>query len=96
MLTRENIETLNAARTILAQLQKDATDRFIHERDGEHDLYADPQWYEKVDGHDLGRLTEAADIAETAIFNVMSTARHFCKVEMTEAELHNRREAVGV
>ena len=41
-------------------------------------------------GWDLGRLSDAASVADDAIFHVLSTARHNCHVRITDAQLHAR------
>ena len=46
--------------------------------------------YASVSGWDLGRLSDAASVADDAIFHVLSTARHNCHVRITDAQLHAR------
>jgi len=40
------------------------------------------------DTQDSGRLAEAADIAEEAIFNVLNVAHSWCRVPLTHDQLH--------
>ena len=43
--------------------------------------------YASVSAWDLGRLSDAASVADDAIFHVLSTARHNCHVKITDAQL---------
>ena len=43
--------------------------------------------YASVSAWDLGRLSDAASVADDAIFHVLSTARHNCHVKITAAQL---------
>jgi len=83
MLTTEDIETLNAARKVLLQFQRLAEFNRRPKVDG---------WLEP-DGFDYGKFHEAADGANTAIFNVLNIARSYCKVEITDDQIYMREEA---
>lgn len=50
--------------------------------------------HERVGGPSLGegRLLEALDHADNAIFRVLNVAASYCGVELTYAEIHNRPE----
>jgi len=85
MLTSDDITKLNEARKILKRLEDRTRDAF-------YDLGDTNKYSGEVDGHDLGRLSEAADVAEGAIFNVLNTARSYCKVAISDGEMHMREE----
>lgn len=80
MLTTQDIEALNTARQILRKINLDARTQAWGKPAGQ------------VDGHDLGRLSEASDIAEGAIFNVLNTAHSYCQVEIPDVLMHMRDE----
>ena len=83
MLNARDIAALNRAREVLKRLEDAALDRAL----GEHDPYA------PVAGWDLGRLSEAATAADDAIFHVLRTARTYCGVKVTDAQLAGRAAA---
>ena len=83
MLNARDIAALNRAREVLKRLEDAALDRAL----GEHDPYA------PVAGWDLGRLSEAATAADDAIFHVLWTARTYCGVKITDAQLAGRAAA---
>lgn len=54
---------------------------------GQYDPYA------PVAGWDLGRLSEAATAADDAILHVLSVARTYCGVKVTDAQLDGQSKA---
>lgn len=70
--------TLNEARLVLKELDKAASDdaiRLMVHEPGSSDVNgADPM--------DFGRLCEACNMAEDALYNALSTAKHHCKLEV--------------
>jgi hypothetical protein len=91
--SRREIRTLNAARTILEGIEERAGDTG-YERGR---LTADAQSYDGGSRSIMacGRLAQAADTAETAIFRVLNIARSYADVAITDDEMHNRQpEAV--
>jgi hypothetical protein len=80
VLNARDIAALNRAREVLKRLEDAALDRAL----GEHDPYA------PVAGWDLGRLSEAATAADDAILHVLRTARTYCDVKITDAQLAGR------
>ena len=49
--------------------------------------------YANVSAWDLGRLSDAASVADDAILHVLSTARHNCHLKVTDAQLLTHRPA---
>lgn len=77
LLNSRDIATLNRAREVLRRLEETAwTSSFEH---------FDP--YAAVTGCDLGRLSEAANVADDAIFRVLNTARNSCHMRITDDQL---------
>ena len=74
---------MNRARDVLKRLENAALGRSLEQYDP----------YAPVAGWDLGRLSEAATAADDAIFHVLSTARTYCGVKMTDAQLNGRAKA---
>ena len=83
MLNARDVAALNRAREVLKRLEHDALNRAL----GEHDPFA------PVAGWDLGRLSEAATAADDAILHVLRTARTYCGVKITDAQLAGRAAA---
>jgi hypothetical protein len=83
LLSSRDIAALNRARDVLKRLEDAAFRRSL----GQHDPSA------AVAGWDLGRLSEAATAADDAIFHVLSTARTYCGVKITDAQLVGRAAA---
>ena len=83
MLNARDVAALNRAREVLKRLEDDALNRAL----GEHDPFA------PVAGWDLGRLSEAATAADDAILHVLRTARTYCGVKITDAQLAGRAAA---
>lgn len=83
MLHSRDIAALNRARDVLKRLEDAALGRSL----GQYDPHA------PVAGWDLGRLSEAATAADDAIFHVLSTARTYCGVKITDAQLNGRAKA---
>jgi hypothetical protein len=77
LLNARDIAALNRARDVLRRLEDAAWRRSLDH----HDPYA------AVTAWDLGRLSEAASVADDAIFHVLSTARTDCALRMTDAQL---------
>ena len=77
LLNARDIAALNRARNILGRLEDAAWRRSLS--------HFDP--YAPVSAWDLGRLSEAATVADDAIFHVLSAARHNCHVKVTDAQL---------
>lgn len=82
MLTTRDIKRLNAARKVLRRLE----DECAHSRSAESNGWRNP------DGHSYGRLAEAADHAEGAIFNVLNTANAHRIAEVPDDLMHMREE----
>lgn len=80
MLDSTQIEILNLARDILKATEEDARDASFKVKPEDH-----------VDGHDLGKLGEACDAAQSAIFNVLNIARSYCHVPITDEQMHNHK-----
>jgi hypothetical protein len=76
---------LNRAREVLKRVEDAAWRRSL-------DHY-DP--YAPVTAWDLGRLSNAASVADEAIFNFLSTARNNCQVRITDAQLFGAERAPG-
>jgi hypothetical protein len=68
---------LNRARNVLKRVEDAAWKRSLTQFDP----------YARVSAWDLGRLSDAASVADDAIFHVLSTARHNCHVGITDAQL---------
>jgi hypothetical protein len=68
---------LNRARSVLKRVEDAAWRRSLS--------HFDP--YAPVTAWDLGRLSDAASVADDAILNVLSTARHNCQLTITDAQL---------
>ena len=83
VLNARDVAALNRAREVLKRLEDDALNRAL----GEHDPFA------PVAGWDLGRLSEAATAADDAILHVLRTARTYCGVKITDAQLAGRAAA---
>ena len=83
LLNSRDIAALNRAREVLKRLEDAAWRGSLRQ----HDPYA------PVAGWDLGRLSEAAAAADDAILHVLSTARTYCGVKITDAQLRGRAEA---
>lgn len=87
MLTRKDIRTLNKARDVLQRIDKETRRAAWHIEPGDT----------KVDGYEFGRMGEAADRAESAIFNFLNVSRSWCDETISDEEMHNRKpEAVKV
>jgi hypothetical protein len=74
---------LNRARKVLKRLEEAAWSEALR--------HFDP--YAPVTAWDLGRLSDAASIADDAIFHVLGTARTNCRVTMTDAQLFGSERA---
>jgi hypothetical protein len=83
VLNARDVAALNRAREVLKRLEDVALNRAL----GEHDPFA------PVAGWDLGRLSEAATAADDAILHVLRTARTYCGVKITDAQLAGRAAA---
>jgi len=68
---------LNRARSVLKRVEDAAWKRSLS--------HFDP--YAPVTAWDLGRLSDAASIADDAILHVLSTARHNCQVDIRDDQL---------
>ena len=77
MLNARDIAALNRARKVLKRLEDAAWSEALS--------HFDP--YAPVTAWDLGRLSDAASVADDAIFHVLGTARTNCKVNMTDAQM---------
>ena len=77
LLNSRDIAALNRARDVLRRVEDAAWRRSL----GQFDPYA------PVSAWDLGRLSEAATVADDAIFHVLSTARNSCGLKVTNAQL---------
>lgn len=87
MLTRKDIRTLNKARDVLQRIQNETRRAAWHKEPDDT----------KVDGYDLGRMGEAADRGEGALFNFLNVSRSYCNETISDEEMHNRKpEAVKV
>ena len=78
LLNARDIAALIRAREVLKRVEDAAWKESLS--------HFDP--YASVSGWDLGRLSDAASMADDAIFHVLSTARHNCHVKITDAQLH--------
>jgi hypothetical protein len=83
LLNSRDIAALNRAREVLKRLEDAALTRSL----GQYDPYA------PVAGWDLGRLSEAATAADDAILHVLSVARTYCGVKITDAQLDGQAKA---
>jgi len=83
LLNSKDIAALNRAREVLKRLD----DAALRQSLGQFDPYA------PVAGWDLGRLSEAATAADGAIHHVLSVARTYGGVKITDAQLDGRAEA---
>jgi hypothetical protein len=87
LLNSRDIAALNRAREVLKRVEDAAWRRSLDH----HNPYA------PVTAWELGRLSDAATVADGAIFHVLSTARNDCRIHVTDAQLHGadgaRRQA---
>jgi hypothetical protein len=88
-LTRREIRTLNAARTILSALEERAGDTG-------YALAREAANVESYDGGSravmaCGRVAQAADAAESAVFKVLNIARSYADIAITDDEMFNRQ-----
>jgi len=83
LLNSRDIAALNRAREVLKRLEDAALGRSL----GQYDPCA------PVAGWDLGRLSEAATAADDAILRVLSVARTYGGVKITDAQLVGRVQA---
>lgn len=77
LLSSREIAALNRARAVLKRLEEGAW----HGSLSHYDPLA------PVTAWDLGRLSEAACVADDAILHVLATARANCQVKVTDAQL---------
>jgi hypothetical protein len=77
LLNARDIAALNRARSVLRRLEDAAWRQSLN--------HFDP--YAPVSGWHLGVLSDAATVADDAIFHVLSIARHNCNVKVTDAQL---------
>jgi hypothetical protein len=77
LLSSRDIAALNRAREVLKRLEETAWNRSLSQFDP----------FAPVSAWDLGRLSDAASVADDAIFHVLSTARTNCHVKLTDAQL---------
>ena len=77
LLNARDIAALNRARSVLRRLEDAAWRQSLS--------HFDP--YAPVSGWHLGVLSDAATVADDAIFHVLSVARHNCNVNVTDAHL---------
>jgi hypothetical protein len=85
LLNSRDIAALNRARSVLKRLEDAAWRQSLS--------HFDP--YAPVTAWDLGRLSEAASLADDAILHVLSTARHNCQLPITDAQLLGAEPAQG-
>ena len=83
LLNSRDIAALNRARDVLRRVEDAAWKRSL----GQFDPYA------PVSAWDLGRLSEAATVADDAIFHVLSTARTSCGLNVTDVQLAGPQRA---
>ena len=83
LLNARDIAALIRAREVLQRVEDAAWKRSLS--------HFDP--YASVTGWDLGRLSDAASVADHAIFHVLSTARHNCQVTITDRQLYAHESA---
>jgi hypothetical protein len=76
---------LNRARNVLKRVEDVAWRRSLSQFDP----------YAPVTAWDLGRLSDAASVADDAIFHVLSTARHNCQLNITDDQLFGGGPAPG-
>lgn len=77
LLNARDIAALNRARNVLRRLEDDAWKKAL--------THFDP--YAPVSGWHLGLLSDAATVADDAIFHVLNIARHNCDLKITDAQL---------
>lgn len=77
LITPYDIETLNAARTVLERIDQSCKHEHHRSADDQHEAFA------------LGKVSEAADVAGDAIFNVLNVVSSWAHVELTGAQLRN-------
>lgn len=82
-ITRRHIARINRARTALRELERLA-------QDCGHVAQLDP--HSRPSAVDYGRMAEALDRAEDAIFNALNVAHNYAGQELDEEELHNRTQ----
>jgi hypothetical protein len=78
LLTDAEVSVLNAARMVLAGIEKRALDFSGTSDQKPHEHLA------------RGRLAEACDRAGGGIFNALNVAQSFCHVDLTHEQLHMR------
>ena len=83
-ITKAERRALNRARTILKELEK-------RSENGAYGIDSRIGWQVRAEARSLGRLAEAAEIAEERIFQVLNCARSRCGVEITDDEMFNRQ-----
>lgn len=83
MLTKAQVGALNDARDVLRAIEKQATSESYSE---------DSVWQP----FDCGKLAEACDSAEGAMFNVLNVARSYLGIKLTDEQIHNRPQETEV
>src|SRR5512146_1205510 len=83
MLSKSDIRKLNAARKVLRSITSDA------EAAG---YLARGNGYPDADEGGYGRLAEAADLAESLVFNVLNVANAHRIADVSDADMHMREE----
>lgn len=86
-LSTGDVRTLNRARTILADIEKAAQKEAVALMVTDERI---PVGLGIADPMDFGRLAEAADRANEAIFNVLNVGKNHAKIPLTDGQLHNR------
>lgn len=83
MLTNEDLAILNLARGVLERLEKESLNQFFS-----RDRAGNGREVDSVDGHGLGRISQAACAAGDAIFDCLNVTNAYGKREMTYEQLH--------
>jgi hypothetical protein len=85
MLSKGEIQVLNAARSILKATREEA---------GRGRWDAREAGVGEPDSFDWGYLSAAADHAEESIFGVLNIARSYCHFDISDEDMHMRQEEV--
>lgn len=86
-LTAADVRALNRARTVLAAIgresQKAGVALLVSEERPRLGLSI-------ADAYDYGQLTQAAEHAGDAVFNVLNVAKNIVGLPLSDAQVHNR------
>lgn len=77
VFTDTEAQTIMDVRALLKEVEDHVTDMYIRK-----------QFPVDVDGFDCGKVSEAIDAAQDALFNVLNTACHYMKDRASDRAIH--------